>query len=198
MSSIRIHDIPQRTSRPKEQFNVPWSAIETNLDMFSKNIGLDLEPDFQRSHVWTPEQRTRYMEFKLSGGEDVSPITFNSVNYGRPSEGRLQLLDGLQRLTTARMFMRNEVPVFDGHFLRDFEDIDVGRGPLPSCMQFTFAIHTLPTRQAVLQRYLEINDAGTPHSPQELERVADLLVLEVEELQAAADADLDDGMDRSP
>lgn len=31
--------------------------------------GLDLDPDFQRGHVWTRDQQVAYVEYMLRGGE---------------------------------------------------------------------------------------------------------------------------------
>jgi hypothetical protein len=48
--------------------NVSWGYLEENLQHYKKNYGLELQPDFQRAHVWTDEQRTKYVEWILMGG----------------------------------------------------------------------------------------------------------------------------------
>lgn len=153
------------------------------LDFFLKDLdglyGLDLEPDFQRGHVWDDERRIRYMEFFLRGGRSGRDILFNCRGWNRESPGaKVVLVDGLQRLTAARMFMRNELPVF-GQFRKDFGDD-------PDHIRHRFSVHIndLPTQADVLVWYLELNSGGVVHTEEELQKVLDLLR---EERGAAAD-----------
>ena len=44
-----------------------------------KEDNLDLNPDFQRGHVWNYDQRVRYLEFIFQGGILVWPILLCSV-----------------------------------------------------------------------------------------------------------------------
>src|ERR1700749_4121131 len=65
---VNINDIPQF---PKSgyQVDVPWRDLPETVRRHVERDGLDLEPDFQRGHVWTEEQRIRYVEYVLRGGE---------------------------------------------------------------------------------------------------------------------------------
>lgn len=42
--------------------------------------GLDLNPDFQRGHVWTLEQRSRFVEYLLRGGEGGKVLSFTTLD----------------------------------------------------------------------------------------------------------------------
>ena len=110
--------------------------------------------------------------------KDGRVIRFNHPSWTRTSHGDYQdfvTVDGLQRLTAVRRFLKNEIPWCDGGcFLDEFED----KVLLLRHYYLTFSINSLKTREEVLQWYLQINDLGTPHSDQELSRVKELLAIE--------------------
>lgn len=136
--------------------------------------GLELNPDYQRGHVWTTEQRTRFVEYQLRAGEGGKVLSFNHPGWsGRNgTTGAYQILDGLQRLTSAMMFMRNELKVF-GRYCKEYT------GSLRYFAGFKWRIYELQTRKDVLQYYLDMNAGGTPHTESEITRVRKLLEKEV-------------------
>lgn len=135
---------------------------------------LNLNPDFQRGHVWNDDQRTAFMEYFLRGGESGRNLYFNHPGWMKDWEGEFVIVDGLQRLTTALMFLENKVKVFGSYF----EEIE---GNLRSARNtFVFHVATLQTRAEVLQWYLDFNTGGTPHEASEIERVRGLLANENE------------------
>jgi len=79
------------------------------------------------------------------------------------------IVDGLQRLTTIRMLVTNQLPIFGGARFQDFDDHHRIHNTL------RFAIADLPTEAEVLKWYLAINAGGTPHTTAELDRVRRLL-----------------------
>ena len=174
----RFSDIPSFTQMSQYAVDYAWSHLGTWLeDMQSR--GLQLNPDFQRGHVWAPEQQVSYVEFILRGGRSSRDILFNFPGYSYgldadvsdPNVGEFVCVDGLQRLTAAMAFMNNEIPAF-GSFLRDY------KGKPDFGVSFRLHVNNLPTREAVLTWYLELNSAGTPHTEIEIERVRALLVAE--------------------
>jgi hypothetical protein len=172
----RLDDIPQFTQWPAYRINMPWDHIERWLGRNSEAGPVELDPDFQRGHVWTPEQQSRYIEFRLRGGQSGKDILWNSPTWNsRGGRGGIQLVDGLQRLTAVRGFMEGRIPAF-GKFLSEYVDSPMMKrmtGP-----DFIFHVNDLPDRASVLRWYLELNSGGTPHSADELARVADLLKAE--------------------
>ena len=40
---------------------------------------VELNPDFQRNHCWTPKQRREYIEYCLRGGKTGHDIYFNQM-----------------------------------------------------------------------------------------------------------------------
>lgn len=169
---MKFKDIPQLTSDGAYEVDISWDYLETWLAGHSDNNGLynvELCPDFQRGHVWTDAQRIAFVEFKLRGGRSGDLTYWNHPNWMGSWKGTLELVDGLQRITAVRMFMRDELPAF-GHRYSEYED----RLRLTDA-RFKVNINNLPTRAAVLRWYLELNSGGTPHSDEEIARVQALL-----------------------
>jgi len=134
--------------------------------------GLQLNPDFQRGHVWAEDQQISYIEFLLKGGKSARIIYFNHPNWMGNWQGDFVCVDGLQRLTAVMRFFNNEIKVFDTYY-KDFED------KLHSDIDLIFNVNNLKTKKEVLQWYLEMNSGGTIHTEEEISRVKELLKKEV-------------------
>lgn len=173
MLILRFRDIPQFIQTGGYAVNVNLFHLERQINDFVEE-GLQMNPDFQRGHVWTEQQQIAYVEYFLRGGRSGLDIYFNHPNWqsgGEAKEGEFVCVDGLQRITACLRFMRNEIPIF-GKYLNEFEDEVTQRA------SFRFNINELQTREEVLTWYLEMNFAGTPHTKEELDRVTDLLLKE--------------------
>jgi Protein of unknown function DUF262 len=155
---------------------VGWNYLQETLEEYKSN-GLDLNPDFQRGHVWTEDQQIKFVEYALKEPQSGLEIYFNQPYWMNWTNETLKkdfvLVDGKQRLEAARRFMANEIPAF-GCLCKDF----TGFHHIPNDIQFFFNIARLPTRAAVLKWYLDFNAGGTPHSKKEIERVRELLAKE--------------------
>jgi len=165
---MNYKDIP-KFPRAYYTVSMPWNYVESNIEEWQNDYSLNLNPDFQREHVWTPEQQVRYIEYCLQGGEVGKVITFNCPGWMRSNPGEIQLLDGKQRIEAVRSFFRDETQPF-GYKYSEIE----GRFPWGDVM-FIWQICRLETRAEVLQLYLNINAGGTPHTSEELDRVRALL-----------------------
>lgn len=62
MKITRFRDIPQFTRSGSYQVHVGWDYLEDQFAQFEKGYGLDLDPDFQRAHVWDRTKQERYVE----------------------------------------------------------------------------------------------------------------------------------------
>jgi hypothetical protein len=163
-------DIPQ-FPRSGFEVDIGFDQLLWWVDRHVNEKGLQLNPDFQRGHVWSQEQRIRYIEYQLRGGEGGKVLSFNHPNwsqYRSKKDGPYEIIDGLQRLTSGLMFMRGELRAF-GHLFTEFT------GKMRMYVGFKWRIFELPTREDVLQYYLDMNAGGTPHSEAEIERVRALL-----------------------
>lgn len=164
---MKFSDIPKYTS---------WGnyAVHHDLKYFKDTIskyiedGLQLNPDFQRGHVWTEKQQIAFMEYLLRGGMSGRDLFFNHPGWMTSFDGDFVCVDGLQRITAALRFLNNEIPVFCTYY-KDFED------KLPSDAYFYVHINDLKTRKEVLQWYIEFNSGGTVHTEEEIDRVRKLL-----------------------
>lgn len=178
---MRFSEIKKYTRWGNYAVNMPWDGIEEWVQDHSKKNyagGLDLNPDFQRGYVWTPEQKTRYVEHGLKGGVTGMDLHFNCPGWNRrslgdPNCGPFVIVDGKQRLQAVRDFFVDKVKVFGGHVFSDFID----KFPWAS-VTFKLCINDLETRAEVLQWYLDLNTGGTVHSDKELHRVRSLLQAE--------------------
>ena len=150
--------------------NVSWGYLEDHLKLSISEFGLDLEPDFQRAHVWTREQQIAYIEYILRGGEVGRNLTFNAVGWDNNFViGTYVIVDGKQRLEAVRAFLRGDIPAF-GHYRSEYTDSLRLVGP-----DFVWRICALRSKKEILELYLNINAGGTPHTQEELDRVRSLL-----------------------
>lgn len=170
----RYRDIPLFTRAASYGVDVDWHYVEKYIAGLAASPGIDLDPDFQRPHVWTEAQQVAYVEHILRGGWASRTILFNCINWnGRGECGPLVLVDGKQRLEAVRRFLRNDLAIFGGNRRSDFSDrLD------PLKASFRICVNDLPTRADVLRWYLELNAGGTPHSDGEIEKVRAMLEAE--------------------
>jgi len=165
-----FREIPQ-FPRAGYEVNVPWMDLETHLNR-PRPPAIILEPDYQRGHVWSADQQTAFVEYGLMGGESSMIITSNCPGWMINFKGPYEVVDGLQRITAVRRFMRGEIKAF-GHTIKEYADEMSWSEP-----SFRWRVLSLRTRQEVLKLYLLLNDGGVVHSPQEIERVRELLASE--------------------
>lgn len=138
---------------------------------------VDIDPDYQRGHVWSMAQKRAYMEYLLRGGEAARALTFACDAHGA-NRNQWRLLDGKQRLSSALDFMADKIGVFvdkdhpEGHVASGISGI---RGHL---VNFEIRVIAVDSRLDELTIYLNMNSGGTPHSQEELSRVAAMIELE--------------------
>jgi uncharacterized protein with ParB-like and HNH nuclease domain len=167
---MKYRDIPQYTSQGNYSPTMRLREFIKWIDENIEELGLQLNPDFQRGHVWTEEQQIKYIEHLLKGGRTANVIYFNHPNWMGSWKGDFVCVDGLQRTTAIQRFMNNEIPVF-GIYLDEFEDKDY----MLRSIEIIVNVNNLKTRKEVLQWYIEFNSAGTIHTEEEINRVKLLL-----------------------
>lgn len=163
MSVANFQNIPHFTRPASYHVNVPLPYLKEHID-HKIECGLQLNPDFQRGHVWTEEQQIAYVEYMLRGGTSGREIYFNVPNLDWSNETDFVCVDGLQRITACLRFVNNEIPAF-GTLYKDFE------GWIDHQVNLSIWTNTLETRREVLVWYLEMNSGGTLHTDTELEKV---------------------------
>ncbi len=167
---MNFEDIKKLTAIGNYEINIDLEDLNSWLERQKSNnktqAVLNMDPDFQRGHVWTEEQQINYVEFTLRGGKQQS-IYFNCVGWMGDYEGPFVIVDGKQRLTAILKFINNEIKAF-GQYCHEF-------GPLRMAkVDLIININNLKTEKEVLKWYLELNSGGTPHTEKEIERVRKL------------------------
>lgn len=168
---MNYNEIKQFT-QANSSVNYSWKYLKIWLEEQKNEIGLELEPDFQRAHVWNDEKRSKYIEYILKGGISGRAIYFNCSSWMKEFNMPVVLVDGLQRVTAVLKFLNNEITIFDGKYFKDIE------GRLPLQASFDVYVNDLPTRKEVLQWYIDLNDGGVAHTSEEIKKVKGLLELE--------------------
>ena len=130
---------------------------------------IDLAPDFQRRHVWKDRQRSGLIESLLLG------IPLPSFYLDEDKEGRLQVVDGVQRLTTIyRYSAEQSFKLGKMTYLKDLEG--QGFGDLASLFRrrlntSQFVAHVIDPQtpyRVKFDIFRRINTGGTPLSAQEI------------------------------
>ena len=168
----RFEDIPQFTRDGSWQCNYPLDYFVRHINEEVEEQGLQLNPDFQRGHVWTEEQQIAWLEFFLKGGKTGRVIYLNKPSWHRTVSDEdyddYVCVDGLQRITAIRRFINNEIKVF-GSYYNEFTD------KLRWINTIELNVNDLKTEKEVLQWYVDMNAGGTPHTSDEIDRVKQMI-----------------------
>jgi len=173
----RFKDIPKLTPSGNWACDFGLEFLIKSIDGWIKSTDsvtppLQMNPDFQRGHVWTEEQQIAYIEFLLRGGESGRDLYFNCPSWHnkvKPGDyNDFVCVDGLQRYTAIRRFVQNEIPAFGSKFCEYTDSLSM-------LNSVRVHINDLKSKAEVLRWYLEMNSGGTPHSQNEILRVQRLL-----------------------
>jgi hypothetical protein len=138
------------------------------------NLRLDIDPDYQRGHIWTEAQSAAFVGHKLEGGE-CPTITIQRWDTNPVDE----VVDGKQRILAVLGFVEGRVPALlsDGnaYFLREWGSEDQRLLPRSFELMLRGRIVKCATRADVLRLYLRLNRGGSIHSDEEIARVRALL-----------------------
>lgn len=114
-----LDSIIQPIPDPHYTIDSPFIDLERMLEGYHNNWGLNLEPDFQRGHVWTDAQRISYMEGILRGtvGESQRVIQFNAPHWDCP-------WSDWEGLTTEQVTALGQIATFKNLAGRLAEDLE--------------------------------------------------------------------------
>ena len=166
---LNLKDIPQFIGDGNYSIDVSFADIPKNIERYIEDYDLILNPDFQRGHVWTPDQEREYVEFVLRGGRTSRDFYFNHPGWMGNFKGEFVCVDGKQRIKAIQRFLNDEIAVFGQRYS------DYGEKTRVLSHDMIVHVNNLQTRAEVLQWYIEMNTGGTPHSEQEIDRVRSLL-----------------------
>ena len=171
-------EIPEFTSVGNYEINSPLDFLEDSILRYEQDYGLQLNPDFQRGHVWNTHQQERYVEYFLKCGQSGRVIYFNKPSWqgnATSSYDDFVCVDGLQRITALRLFIKNEIKAF-GQYKGEFGD---SIRPSRAVDNLRLNINNLKTKQEVLEWYIQLNSGGVVHTEEEISRVRLMLDNEV-------------------
>lgn len=144
----------------------------TIREIFSQieNDELDLAPDFQRSFVWKDRQQIRLIESILLG------IPLPAFYFNQDNQGAHQVIDGVQRLTTVKLFMSNSLSLNETHleYLKDLEGLTYDTLEAPVRRRFSstqIVAHVIEPQTPDEVKYdifNRVNTGGSPLTAQEI------------------------------
>lgn len=164
-------------------FGSPTSIDIDGIDRIGNDVGgLDLNPVYQRDHVWDIEHRKAFLGYLLIGG--YCPTIWVNRYEGPKTGGKdwldrsCSIIDGKQRITSLIMWVRGEIPAVvpvggsvttpTEIWYKDLSGAD--RRMLP----WIPVQYCNLTEKEQMALYLSLN-GGVAHSPDELNRVRELL-----------------------
>lgn len=169
MKITRFQDVPQFTRSGSYEVDLSPDRLVKELDRMASEERLDLDPDFQRGHVWTEAQQKAYVEYFLRGGRPARVVYINFPSWHNKSayDDRV-LVDGKQRIQAWRRFIDGEFKIFGSKFSEYTDSLRLNQ-------TMKLNVNDLQTRAEVLQWYLDFNSGGTVHTDKELSKVRKLL-----------------------
>lgn len=168
---VKYKDVVEQFPDSAYSVDVGLDSLLEHISRYMEDYGLEVNPDFQRGHVWSRQQQIDYMEFRFRGGRSGRDIYINCADWNsKKIETPMVIVDGLQRLSAAFAFLFGQIPLF-GHYIYEYDRLRM------SGMYniFKFHIAELQTKEEVLEWYIALNAGGTPHSEEEINRIRKML-----------------------
>jgi len=149
-----------------------------------EDVLLELNPEFQRGHVWKLNQQIAFVENLLRGIDINKTIRFNDLTM-RPHDDADEILknkiiciDGLQRLTAIIDFVDGKYKVFNNQLSYD----DILNHPDKASMRrifnsalLQFEFLQITSYKEVLKYYIDLNLGGVAHTPADIQIAKDIL-----------------------
>lgn len=157
-----------------------WECMYTILSFVNaietwKKEGLQMNPDFQRGHVWSKNQKVEFINSMLEGKIKSSNVIYLNnnkwQNYEANYKEEFYCVDGLQRSTAIIDFYHNRIAYKNKYYLDDFED----KRFLLRTSFIKININSLKYKHQVLEWYLQLNTMGKAHTKEEINKVKDML-----------------------
>jgi len=193
------------TVQPFDPEDIKVHAKQFSLRLISDMIDdddIDLSPDFQRNLVWNNFQKSRLIESILLR------IPLPMFYFSEDGEGRITIVDGLQRISTIKDFMENKFCLRNLEYLHEscngryFKNEGSKKGLEPKYLrwfnQTQFSVNVIDPSSPAKVKYdifRRINTGGKPLNNQEIRNclagtgLRDTLrkMTELDEFQSATD-----------
>lgn len=141
--------------------------------MFSEH-GIDLDADYQRGNVWTPEQKVSLID-SIFKNIDIGKFTVIRRPWGdHPNKPKTQLLyemlDGKQRITAITDFYLGKFK-YKGLYFRELHPFDRNHF---KHYQISYAETEPLTKEQKYRYFLKLNTTGTPVDPEHIKKVYEM------------------------
>ena len=161
-------DEPEPWDPEKIRIHTKHYSLRNVVDMISEG-DIDLAPDFQRNYIWKPPQQWGLIESILLG------IPLPSFYFNENISGKLQVVDGVQRLTTIfryvheRDFKLGSVTYLHELNGRGFDDLSaMFKRRLRNAQFVAHVIDPQTPYRVKFDIFRRINTGGSPLSTQEI------------------------------
>lgn len=161
----------------KSHYHVHFKDLINHLkELEDSGFTVELNPEFQRGHVWTLEQQITFIEDFVAGKlpEHIKRVLFNSIyddenTADEQVRGKMLCIDGLQRLTACLDFINGKFNIYNGrvNYQHLLETGVIHRAKY----LLSFDFYEIKSYKELLQLYIDLNSRGTVHSADEIERV---------------------------
>ena len=168
-----FHDIDHPWDPEDIRVSTRNFSLRNMIDMISEG-GLDLAPDFQRLQVWGPVQKVQLIESVLL------QIPLPAFYFAEDASGVMQVVDGVQRLSTINDFVtgdpkrRGGFPLVGLEYLTDvsgkrFNDLPtVWKRRIYNTQIVAHVIEPSTPAAVMYDIFRRINTGGTPLTAQEI------------------------------
>lgn len=179
-TDVEVEEVEVEVALDRSSETKPWDpakiristkpfSLRQIIDMIDED-DIDLAPDFQRLYVWKPMQRWRLIESILLG------IPLPAFYFNQDAAGAMQVVDGVQRLTTLYSFAAkgSEERLADLEYLHDlngkrFVDLSVGlKRRFQQTQIFVNVIEPQTPDEVKFDVFRRINTGGSPLTTQEI------------------------------
>lgn len=159
---------PEPWDPEKIRIQTKHYSLRNVVDMIADG-DIDLAPDFQRNYVWNARQRSGLIESLLLG------IPLPSFYFNEDKKGQLQVVDGVQRLTSIFQYVKEQsFKLGKVTYLQDlegqgFDDLaTLFRRRLYGSQFVAHVIDPQTPYRVKFDVFRRINTGGSPLSPQEI------------------------------
>lgn len=132
---IELIDFEIEENQRKNDFDTKEYPVEVIVSKFTKNL-LDTDkaelfiPDYQREYIWDQKKGSEFIESLIL--DLPVPYIYVAVVNGGPDDGRLEIVDGSQRIRTLVAFLTNHLELNGLTILKSlngakFKDLPFGR-----------------------------------------------------------------------
>ena len=170
---VVFHDIEHPWDPEHIRVSTRSFSLRNVIDMITDG-GLDLAPDFQRLHVWGPVQKVLLIESVLL------QIPLPAFYFAEDTNGVMQVVDGVQRLSTINDFVTGDpkrgggFPLVGVEYLSDvrgkrFNDLPpVWKRRIYNTQIVAHVIEPSTPADVMYDIFRRINTGGTPLRAQEI------------------------------